>query len=179
MTRTVHELSVAKIKARHPSEILHTTGINEFLRNIADQLDIELCDVDRFERRPDAWSYTPHDDPNIPGTFNLYEVEDSNKLSPEKLYDYAWIWFYLDDYEFDVNLFVYDRYGENEVQLCLCEYWFMFLQDDIDRDAKEATPAAVEPEPAARQRPRTPQSKAEKDAYFASLVAERKQRIGW
>jgi hypothetical protein len=168
---------VAKIRARRPGEALRTTGINEFLRKVANDLDIELCDDDRFERRPDAWSYIPNDDPSTPGTFNLYEIEDSNKLSSEKLYDYAWIWFYLDDYEFEVNLFVYDRYGENEVQLCLCEYWFMFLQDDIDRDAAEKS--EIEPEPAVKLQSYIPRTKAEKDAYFASLVAERKARIGW
>jgi len=47
------------------------------------------------------------------------------------------MWFHLDDFYLDLELFVYDRYGENERQLCLGEYWFLYLQDDIKRNPND------------------------------------------
>lgn len=132
MTLTIHELAIRKVMTRRGDD-LNTKGINVFLKELDEKCELGMGEEDFFTRRPDAWSYEPsgREEIGIPGTLNIFEIEDSHMISLDKMRDYADLWFNLDDLDLDLKLFVYDRYGEHERQICLCEYWFMFLRDDI------------------------------------------------
>ena len=132
MAISIHELAIQKVIARRPDQIFFTTGLGSFLQKLYRDFDFDVSeDDDHLRRRPDAWSYSPCEEkPNFPGTLFLYEIEDSNPLSSGKLRDYADFYFYGDSYYLDVKLFVYDRYGEHEREICLAEYFFLFLQAD-------------------------------------------------
>lgn len=130
MTVSIHEFAIQKVMVRRPEQ-LKTSGLNTFLKELDKKLELGLGPEDFFTRRPDAWSYVPFERDDVPGTLNIFEIEDSHLIDIEKMRDYADLWFNLDDLDLDLHLFVYDRYGEHEKQICLCEYWFMFLRKDI------------------------------------------------
>lgn len=127
---SIHELSISKIIARRPEKV-HRRDFSTFLQKLHAKFDIWLDPEERFSRRPDAWSYEPYATDELPGTINLLEIEDTSPLSPEKLRDYADWWFLLDCDQIVLRLFVYDRYGEQERELDLQDYWFMFHQVDV------------------------------------------------
>lgn len=132
MTRGVaslHNLAITKISNRRP-EVLHTKGLWQFVRELDEKYEFCLVPEDRMSRIPDAWSYEPYENDDLPGVINLYEVEDSHLLSVDKLREYADFFFMCDFYDLDVRLFVYDRYGENEREIFLGEYFIMFLMED-------------------------------------------------
>lgn len=131
---TLHQIAIEKVKLRRRPETLKTTGVNGFLKHLDKELGMGFGPEDFFGRRPDAWSYEPDPRPSIPGTLRIYEIEDTSMLSVDKLRDYADLWFNFDDLDLSLELFVYDRYGEHERQLCLCEYWLMFLVEDLKLD---------------------------------------------
>lgn len=66
-------------------------------------------------------------------TITAFEVEDSNKLTEEKLSKYAMLWFYMDCEEADLLLCVMDRYGNNRNYINLEEYYWTFLMEDVGK----------------------------------------------
>jgi hypothetical protein len=131
MTKTMHEIAIQKIIGRRPAEKLSTGNINDLLRQLIKEFNLWIEPEDFFDRRPDAWSYEAWENPEYPGTIKIYEVEDEHPITVEKLRDYTNVWFVLDSSEIDLRLFVYDRYGENERELSLSEYWFIFEKNSL------------------------------------------------
>ena len=60
-------------------------------------------------------------------TLVCVEIEDSNPLTPEKLWRYCDLWDTLDFYDCDLRLLVFDRYGENERELNLGAFYIAGL----------------------------------------------------
>ena len=66
---------------------------------------------------PDGWFYKPGPQPGMPGcigTFVCVEIEDKHPLTPHKLRDYCELYASLDGLDYELHLFVFDRYGLNE-----------------------------------------------------------------
>lgn len=126
----LHELAIRKIILDRPGEDLRTVGLGKFLRSLDKKYGFCINPKEITRRIPDAWSYVPFDDDESPGAINLYEVEDGHPISEAKMRDYADFAFMCDFYDLDVNLFVYDRYGENQREVSLLEYFYMFLVSD-------------------------------------------------
>ncbi len=126
---SIHDLAIQKVSARR-GEKLHTKGLGKFLRKLEAQFDIDIPRDEWMTRIPDAWSYTPHETDEYPGSLILYEVEDSNPLSVDKLRVYADFFVTYDFYDVDVRLFVYDRYGEQEREIGLAEYYCLLICAD-------------------------------------------------
>jgi hypothetical protein len=87
---------------------------------------------------PDGWFYEPDPDPDMGGTFTCIEVEDSNPLSREKLWAYCELYMSLDCWDYELRLFVFDRYGLNERQLNLCDLYFTGIVE-MARQRREAS----------------------------------------
>lgn len=143
--RTVHELGIRSLKRRHPG--LKTSGLYGALRgvllkrllehgsekDVRDELLAEGVDCGSepvkdhakdivrslAQRMPDAFVVEGF-------TVTIFEVEDSSRLSIEKLRDYALNWFYLDSALVNLRLVVTDRYGSTETELGLCDLYYEF-----------------------------------------------------
>lgn len=127
MPSSIHEFSIQKVINRRP-ESLVIGGLNKFIRKLCWEREGITPKSFRFSRIPDAWSYESDEDDSYPGTINIYEVENTSEISEEKLQEYAYLWFNLDSLNIGLCLFVYDRYGENERELCLQEYFYLFYK---------------------------------------------------
>lgn len=124
---SIHELAIQRVMRRR--EGIRINGMGKFLRSMSESRDGTIIDhYDITTRRPDAWAYEPAVGS---GTLYLFEIEDQNPISTDKLRDYADFWFACDTYDIDLKLFVYDRYGEQEREINLCEYLLMFWEDDM------------------------------------------------
>lgn len=69
------------------------------------------------------------------------EVEDSNKLTEEKLKNYSMLWFYLDCIGIDLRLETFDRYGVICTKIPLNNVYCAFLmtRNDYASGAVERT----------------------------------------
>jgi len=69
---------------------------------------------------------------NIQNTYVVLaiEIEDSNKLSREKLHDYTdvWWWFDCETTDIAIGLITTDRYGANPNIHSLLDWWYVFLE---------------------------------------------------
>jgi hypothetical protein len=130
---SIHEMAIQRIIGAYPKGFINVGGFGKAFKKIATQYEFFSEVGSGMRRIPDAWSYVPHDTDEFPGTFTLYEIEDANPLSPQKLKDYADFYFVCDYYDLDIRLMVYDRYGENEREIPLYEYYLLFLFDDVDK----------------------------------------------
>lgn len=122
----LHELAIQRLTKERDG--VKVGGLNKFCRGLGKKHNFDFFYL--LKRIPDAWSYDPYETDELPGTINLYEIEDSNPISAAKLRDYTDFWFYCDCDYLDVRLFVFDRYGHNEREISLTEYWYDFLMRD-------------------------------------------------
>jgi hypothetical protein len=143
----LHELAINRIIKNR--EGVKVGGLNKFCRTLAKKHNFDF--FYGLKRIPDAWSYEPYETEDLPGTISLYEVEDGHPISAAKMRDYTDFWFYCDCDYLDVRLFVFDRYGQNEREISLTEYWYDFLIRDYGPGGKlhgtMTKPAANDNEP--------------------------------
>lgn len=130
---SIHEMAIQRVQAKWAPQAVYRNGLQDRLREIDARFEMLLEPDDRLRRIPDAWSYVPHHTTEHPGTIYLFEVENEHSLSEDKLCDYAMFYNIFDFYNCDVRLFVYDRYGENEREINLQEYYFMFTIAAADK----------------------------------------------
>lgn len=117
--RTVHELTVTRLKLKYPQA--HTRGFAKKARALFIEGDGPDADSEppRFESlQPDLWWYEAP-------TLTCIEVEDGHPLTLDKILAYETIRFYLDCVGFDLDLFVTDRYGDNLKPIPLFEYGYI------------------------------------------------------
>lgn len=66
----------------------------------------------------------------------VYEIENSFHLTPDKLFKYGQLWFYLDCDWVELRLFIVDRFGhQNEISLC--DVFYATLMKEAERRKKE------------------------------------------
>jgi hypothetical protein len=135
---SIHELAIQRVISKYAPGHVKTGGFSRFFRKLADDYSFMLGPEEYTRRIPDAWAYTPHHDTEIPGTLYLFEVEDSNPLSVEKLREYSELYFVCDFYDLELKLFVFDRYGEQQREIPLLEYYGLFEIEKLEREFKTA-----------------------------------------
>ena len=72
--------------------------------------------------RPDAYSIDEEKE-----EIHLYEIEDTSEITREKLKKFAWLWFCLDECEWDLFLHICDRYGNQKSDVNLCVAYYSYL----------------------------------------------------
>ena len=118
-------VAIRAIQARHPEA--KTKGFRRELRQIAEADGWEeLGDEARII--PDAFAIFP-DRQRI----ELFEVEDSHPITPRKMQKLVDLWFHVDCEMWELILFVTDRYGLNEREIALVDYYY---QRFVDMGAK-------------------------------------------
>jgi len=99
------------LRSRHPE--LTSGRFSQKMRQIYDQeLEDPIDDFDPPQFIPDAYSI--HNDLK---TVVVYEIEDTSKLTEQKvsrMYDF---WFVLDDAGWKLRVFIVDRYGHSETEI--------------------------------------------------------------
>jgi hypothetical protein len=130
---SIHELAIQRLVKNSRDVAIHTGGLGKFMAKLIKQYDIDMDKEEVTSRRPDAWSYEPFERPEFPGTLTLYEVEDTHPISVDKMREYAEFAFDCDFYYLDVKLKVLDRYGENEREIDLIDYFIMFKVNDAKK----------------------------------------------
>ena len=139
--------SIAKLKLKRDHENIKTYGFTgalcDFILHNECSLFGECSDCDSdcnkdfkknaireeideiFNRRPDAFHICYFCNVVI-----VYEIEDTSKLTEEKLRDYVELWFYLDTLSdgIEFHLYITDRYGITKTEVPLQQYFYVFLE---------------------------------------------------
>ena len=127
-TTTRHELVIRMLVNSHPA-----MQRNGFSRSVKDLLISLGADADyrddfppcRFV--PDAYRID-HEAQDI----LIYEVEDTNPISPRKLEELAEYWFWWESegqHDWMPRLFVVDRYGASRLEIDLQQVWYACLDN--------------------------------------------------
>ena len=90
-----------------------------------DYPELHDCLVDGDYRfTPDAYKIIKEND-----SIQCYEVEDTHKISKQKLTKYIMVWFFLDCENIDLELYVVDRYGNNINKIDLEDAYYWLLKE--------------------------------------------------
>lgn len=98
----------------------------------------------RFRRVPDGWVVVPSDRPDssVVASVIAIEVEDTHRLSIEKLREYGYLWWGFDGtMELELYLVAVDRYGHTETWFDMTTVGYMTLGDG----AEISTPLVMAP----------------------------------
>lgn len=106
-----------------------------------EQLVIEVVYIKTLLNRrvPDAFKFC-----SFCTVIWIYEIEDTHKISSEKLRDYTNVWYGIHDLWFDADedrswqlcICVVDRYGLNKSILPMEQYFDAFAREDVKKIGK-------------------------------------------
>lgn len=120
MTRWLEQIALDRVRQQFPD--LKRNGFAAAVRALDPDLKGYRC---KFV--PDGWTVERIGE-DIWGQdtvrFTCIEVEDSSRLTPLKLQNYADFWFALDCYGHELRLLVFDRYGLGQRELSLQDIWW-------------------------------------------------------
>jgi hypothetical protein len=87
----------------------------EWCEDIASETGGMIPDLFRFENR----------------TVHVLEIEDTSKLTEEKLLQYCWLWNALDTFDIELRVVVTDRYGVNHTELPVMQFYISSTAQQI------------------------------------------------
>lgn len=102
--RSIHEMTIALLSAAYPAA--ETTGFHSALRAVMRKAGFHKEEMWRPSIIPDLWFV----DEECMSVIAI-EVEDSNKVTMEKLQIYYDLWFSLDCENWEMHLLCADRWG--------------------------------------------------------------------
>ncbi|MAC54890.1 MAG: hypothetical protein CME31_20315 [Gimesia sp.] len=109
-------------------------GDDEFKGGWKEDADLAFDELmGRFTRVPDAYRIC-----EWCKTIFMYEVEDSHKITTDKMAAYADFWFQLDSDYWRLVVYSVDRYGNIQANINLMDYWYALLEENV-KHRKEVT----------------------------------------
>jgi len=128
MAGLIHETAIEKILQR--DKHIKTKG---FSKSIKEVVSSELLDDDDFMQSiriiPDGYKIEDGGHYEFCKTIIIIEVEDSSKISNEKMNKIINIWMNLDSESHIFKLHAYDRYGNFVSDVNINEYYYKQIKD--------------------------------------------------
>lgn len=121
MTSILEHLALSRVKQRFPN--LRRKGFETAIRKV---LRGELGD-ERIGLIPDGWLHVAREIEDGGDLFVALEIEDRNTLSARKLWLYCNLFDTLDFYDIELQLLVFDRYGQSQRMLDLPRLYYEML----------------------------------------------------
>ncbi|WP_310496885.1 hypothetical protein [Sandarakinorhabdus sp.] len=127
--KTINELADA-------DAAIHTKGFWTAVRKLVGSLpNADLSNFTLSTFVPDAYKFDPTAKQII-----IYEVENTSRLTADKLDDLAWFWFEWDCYDYDdwtVQVYVKDCLGTPARPLNMPNLYYQLVDRQIAQDAQE------------------------------------------
>jgi hypothetical protein len=121
MTHSQITVGIMKLSDKRMQTNGFAKAIRKYVRDEDDPDNEPNAEID-VHFRPDAYVVDINNQ-----AITVYEVEDTNALSVQKIRDLTHFWFVLDSYSWDFRVVVTDRYGLNQRELNMQAYYYYFL----------------------------------------------------
>lgn len=136
MDKTIHELAIDKLHLFGIDGDLKRKGFSKALCNYLEKKSlVEGISEDVKEYFEEFGRIIPDGFYETEEAFCIIEVEDSHRLSVKKLEKYLFLWECIDSATHwpNIKLFVTDRYGMNLSEINLCQHYYIYVTNNIDK----------------------------------------------